>query len=416
MSRTPMWLASVSLVLLVGLYPRTAAADGMAFRTVGASAEVRATAQRAVMWLRGGTWEIHVQPVFGRETGSAAWVVPFPVQPEVHESSAGFFDQLELVTSPVFMTTCWESSSGMGCFPFAADKGGGNGDSMQQGTIAVVVWEQGEVGDLDYVILSAIDGTSLVDWLGAEGYEIPSGADTLIADLDTEGVYFFAARLGADADPEKPLAPVRFVLPGMDPPSYPLRLTGLGATEEEPLELTIWIILPESRGFVPDSHPYGRLSNTPRDIEEFDAALDDFFAGGSPSSLVVLSSLNWELWDIINNHQFCAMGYSCASFERLGIDPPETWEDEMMEIESQMDLIYRYQGRLYGPGLASDLVLEEVDLSDRPSAHNVYEHSEGECRESGACSVSGDGGASLTLLLAALAAVAILVWVRRRRS
>jgi len=57
--------------------------------------EVRATEQRAILWLRGEYWELHIQPVFPRDAGAAAWVVPFEVQPTVFESSADFFDQLE---------------------------------------------------------------------------------------------------------------------------------------------------------------------------------------------------------------------------------------------------------------------------------------------------------------------------------
>ena len=50
-------------------------ADGMAFYVTGGSSDVRATAQRALLWLRQGTWELHIQPVFEREAGAAAWVL-----------------------------------------------------------------------------------------------------------------------------------------------------------------------------------------------------------------------------------------------------------------------------------------------------------------------------------------------------
>ena len=89
---------SVFVLLATFWFPAAALADGMAFTVVGANLDVRATEQRAVMWLRGGEWEIHIQPVFPRDAGGAAWVVPFSVQPTVEPGNADFFDQLELIT------------------------------------------------------------------------------------------------------------------------------------------------------------------------------------------------------------------------------------------------------------------------------------------------------------------------------
>ena len=54
----------IFLAMLLG--PAAAMADGMAFTVTGVSMDVRATEQRAVMWLRDGNWEIHIQPVFPR--------------------------------------------------------------------------------------------------------------------------------------------------------------------------------------------------------------------------------------------------------------------------------------------------------------------------------------------------------------
>ncbi|MBW2262759.1 MAG: DUF2330 domain-containing protein [Deltaproteobacteria bacterium] len=409
--------ATVFIVWITFLLPSTAVADGMAFRSVssGGSLEVRATAQRAVMWRRSLVWEIHVQPVFDREVGASAWVIPFPVRPRVHESSADFFDQLELITSPVFLKYCSEDS-GSGC---VAAKNDGYGGGRSNGSQAsVTIWERGEVGELDYVILSAEGGDDVAAWLADEGYSLPAGADAILAALDTEGVFFFAARLSADADPLKPLAPVRFVLPEMDPPAYPLRLTGLGAPEGEHLDLTLWVIIDQEQGFLPSSHPFGYLPVRPTDGIEFDAALDRFFEGNTARTVVCLASVRWELPTIMDGLQFCDDFMTCATFDDLGIEPPGEWTPELVEIRNASQSIYRYQGRFSADAMAGDLTLGPVPPSDLPWASNVYSEHLGDCDEIGPysfCAMAGRPGIGWLALAAVLVAVGAVLLVRGRR-
>ena len=99
------------IALGIGLAPSQASADGMVMPEVtGGSSEVIATEQRAVLWQRDGIWEIHIQPVFDRQAGGAAWVVPFPVMPQVLDGNGDLMDQLELLTAPIFVSYCCEPS------------------------------------------------------------------------------------------------------------------------------------------------------------------------------------------------------------------------------------------------------------------------------------------------------------------
>lgn len=385
-------IASTVLLLLLAC-PRPASADGMVFRNVvtGGGIEVQATAQRAVMWHRSGVWEVHIQPVFSREAGSAAWVVPFPVRPQIHEGKADFFDQLELATSPVFLQYCYEDSGGgAGCgMGMAATDGGRGGESNQGGETSVTVWEQGEVGELEYSILSTAGGDDLAAWLAAEGYEMPAGTDAILSAFETEGMFFFVAGLGAGVDPDKPLAPVRFVLPGMDPAVYPLRLTGLGAPPGEHLDLTLWIICNREYGFIPESHPYNRLRYSgPRTAEEYQAAIDAFFESHSADTMVLRTSMDYELYDLIHTNRFCSHYMTCASFSSLGISNP-SWTSEMNEILSSGDTIFRYQARFTANAMSVDLTLREATYSEIPYESSIFEESLGSCDGSGG---SGDGG------------------------
>jgi len=400
------------------LLPEEAGADGMAFRNVsaGGSLEVRATAQRAVMWLRSSVWELHVQPVFDRDAGASAWVIPFPVQPQVHASSTAFLDQLELITSPVFLKYCSDDSGGVGCAASKADGYGGENSKGSQ--VSVTVWESGEVGSLDYVVLSAAGGDDIAAWLEGEGYYLSAPAASILGTLDTEGLYFFAARLSEDADPLESLAPVRFVLPGMDPPSYPLRLTGLGAPEGEALDLTLWVIVDSDRGFVPQSHPYGYLSVEPRDPDEYDDALDRYFEGHGPGMLVALAAVGWELPTIMEAHEFCAEFMTCATFSDLDVEPPAEWAAELEEIKAASFTIYRYQGRLTAGAMASDLTLVPTPAYDMPWASNVYGENLGDCDEIGPysfCAMAGRPGVGWIALVALLVAAGALLLLRARR-
>jgi hypothetical protein len=356
------------VVILVLMVPSVVFADGMAFSVVGASMDVRASEQRAVMWLRDGEWEMHIQPVFPREAGGAAWVVPFSVQPTVEPGNADFFDQLELITSPVFAKVCSEDSGGLFCLGcLGADRGlGAEGEAT--GTARVIVWEQGKVGDLDYVVLSAFSGDSLVDWLGAEGYQLPAGAQAVIADYETEGVYFFIARLAEDADPQKPLAPVRFILPDLHPPTYPLRLTALGVPPGQELDLTLWVVFPEDQGYEPDSHPVGKLGTVPKDAGEFERALDKVFTD-IPGQLALL--YGWMIrYSCVLDGNFC-WDFPCVSFGDLGIDVP-AWSDEILEINREGHRLFRYQARLSAATLAKDLTLARIDPAYLDWASNIY--------------------------------------------
>ncbi len=386
-------LACSILVFVVA--PCPAGADGMVFRTVGAQVDVQATRQRAVMWHRGAEWEIHIQPVFDRQHGRAAWVVPFPVQPDVQPGEIELFEQIELLTSPMFVKLRSESSSGFfSCGRMASDSAVATG-----GDAYVKVWDRGVVGELDYVVLSAETGDRLVDWLSAEGFEVPDGAGRLLSDFEIEGVFFFAARLSTAADPEKPLAPVRFLLPGMDPPAYPLRLTSLGVPPGDSLDLTVWVIFQEAQAYWPDSHSCMQFGyRRPRSRQEFDEALDELFTG-QPDGLVVLHSQRLAQNGMMNR-QICRYYGACVSFSQIGLEAPESWCREIDEINFDGSRVLRLQARLFAEGMAEDLVLSPVPSHEIADVSNVYVVYDGDLANAG---------------LMGLVAAGFMLSMRRRR-
>ncbi|HOX45513.1 MAG TPA: DUF2330 domain-containing protein [Myxococcota bacterium] len=386
------------LVLVLGAWltlagnPGLARADGMSFRLIGGDADVRATAQRAVLWQRGGTWELHLQPVFARGQGAAAWVVPFPVRPTVSAGNPDFLDQLEVATSPVFLRVCAEGG-GSSCFGCMDAAGVGDGEVLD-GSSFVRVWERGQVGGLDYAILSAQDGDDLVAWLDAEGFEVPAAAAELLADLELEGTFFFAARLGATLDPSLPLAPVRFELPGLDPPSYPLRLTAAAVPAGQSLDLTLWVIFPNNEGWVPDGREVRQPSRELADRAALDGALEELFAA-APDALVLLHSATLDETGALEG-QVCEWMLPCVGYAEVGLEAPAAWAPEMEYLRSPPYLVDRYQARLGAGGL-------EADLRFRPLAENEYLGRVTRVYTRFTCRQEGSAGAWVALLAAGVA-------------
>jgi hypothetical protein len=350
-----MWIKCLALLSL--LVAADSAADGMSFRLVGAETEIRATEQRAIFYKPGAQadWQLHIQPVFDRQAGAAAWVVPFPVRPVVAEGSADFFDQLEMLTSPVFMKICMEGHSD-GCFGCAADDKLGGEGTLLGGDALVTVWERDVVGGLDYVLLSATDGDSLAIWLEAEGFQVGPEAVALLSDFETEGVFWFAARLALSADPHKPLPPVRFDLPGIEDPSYPLRLTALGVPAGQTLGLTLWVIHPgNATGWAPVNRD--TLGSSPSNRAEFDTAVEVFFSS-RPGQLLTL--FGGSLWDA-RDRQVCGEMGTCASYSELGLTVPDTWCPEIQTIIDLDHWITRYEGRLGPDAMSDDLSIARLD-------------------------------------------------------
>ncbi len=372
--------AKLFICLAITAYASQAAADGMAMEPITTATEhgVRATAQRALLWLRNGVWEIHINPIFERKHGEAAWVVPFPALPEVSESSHDLFDDLEITTSPVFIHYCTPPSSGHG----GADGGSGSGGDVSDVETSVTVWDRGEIGDMEYVVLSSDQGDDLVFWLHENGFALPEKAAELIAEFETEGQYFFVGRIGKRVSPSKPISPVRFVLPEMQPPLYPLRLTGTGVQGNERLSLTLWVVFPSSRHpetnepalfFVPESHAFAGLqdipSSNPTDADSYHRIVDDFFQE-HPYDRLFLHYGESMSESLPATGYRCHLGYPymCVYGSDLGISWNRQWSPEISEMSGEKNFLLRFEGSLDTTALERDFVLKGVEWN----YHNTH--------------------------------------------
>ena len=296
---------------------------------------------------------------------------------------------------------------------------------MEHGGGVGLTGKRGTVGDLNYAILSSADGEDILTWLTQEGFDVPAEAAPLFDRLAREGAYFFAARLSTDADPEKPLAPVRFVLPDADPPTYPLRLTSLGVPEGETLDLTLWVIFPDGKPFVPSSHPYeipfgnGSYMRS----SDYSRRLNEFFAENDPETLAFLYARSLSSAGFMDD-RFCpeySTLYGCFSLETLGITSPYPPSEEMMEIDDNHSWVTRYQARMTADALSRDLVLTGIEKLWE--LDHMFEYETGACWEcpgehnsDGGIETTGGGGCGCGSAAGGwLAGVAILYLLLRRR-
>ena len=397
--------------MITSLGPAPAIADGgmTVVELEGVEIAVTATEQRALLWLRDGTWELFIEPRFQRGQGAAAWIVPFPVKPTVMAANPDFLEHLDLITSPIFLDICVEPMCWCGCPGHADVAGAGASGTLKGGDSAVQVWERGTVGALEYLVLSTTDGDSLPDWLDAQGYALTTEMAAALLDFEAEDSYFFVARISEDADPASALAPVRFILDGLDAPLYPLRLTRTVVPEGETLRVTLWTAYSwDDRYWTPASHPWSKPDELleeeaaegffgPADYEE---TLEQYFEESENDGLACVYNQHMGNLPILMGGE----AYPLADLPHyygdelyldpteLGVEVPDEWSDEVLEIIEDRLLLTRWEARLDSEALEKDLVFEtkgETGENHIRSWGGVYVAHWEYCFECDPCDCSG---------------------------
>lgn len=403
-------------LLLVLLAPDPAFADGMVvYHSEVGEAEaiqVEAAAQRAALWYRGGAWELTIQPVFPRGPGGAAWVVPLPVAPVVTEASPDFLDALELLTAAIFIPYCLESSGSGGGGLFgcgATDVKGGGGGRAGIGESGVVVWAAGETDALEWVALEAPGAAPILEWLDQEGYRVPAFIEEGPEVLD--GQVVFAAKLKADLDPDVPLPPMTFRLPGVayGDVAYPLRLTAAVAPAAG-MELLLWVIIPsplkEPGALAPAMVPWLSHHGWDVDREAWEAEHDVLESAFPPEGGLILEYNGvlgdgplFKGWPLVPPG-----GWAEVMPHEAGLQLPGTWPEEIEDIGAAGARVARFRGRLTAAAMVEDLAFEVVDDDQVPQVGNVI------WREV-PCAQIGVGVAAAQSPLRAWAGLAILALV-----
>lgn len=375
-----MYRSILPILAALLLAPSTVLGDGLVVYHVevgeAETVPVKAETQRAVLWHRIDTWELTVQPAFPRAGGEAAWIVPFPVVPEVEERDAAFLDQMEALTAPVFVPHCVEPEGGgwFGCGGAPAtdvDGVGRSGLGMQE----VKVWDAGVTDELEYVILEAAGSDALLTWLDENDFMVSVALQEQLGRLPDQVI--FAAKLRDGLNPSSPLSPLSFRLPGLtfEEITYPLRLTALVAPDDG-MELALWIVtedrvlLPKSIRWLPytGGHAVGKTH-----WEENIAKIRRAFP---PSGGLIL-----EYSGVLrNNPLYTGAEVSppgpgpgvAVTAGSLGLDSPETWHEGILEIADSGARIARLRGVLTAESMSLDLAFEAAPGEALPEVDNFF--------------------------------------------
>ena len=234
----------VPLVIL--LSQAMAWSDGIVLPSVQiSSSDVAPTAQKALLWLNANNLELWIDARFKWKAAGGAWVVPLPANPRVEAADPQILDTLDKLSAVRMLTISYHDSSGGG--GDGADTGifcGGGGATMNSKTSDVFVWQSGRLGTMDYAVLGAKNGKSIVKWLSDNGYAMNAKLKQALETEETAGKYFFVARFAHAPKHGSDLGAVRFVFPGDTPPFYPLQLTAAQIPERQALKLLLFVLWP----------------------------------------------------------------------------------------------------------------------------------------------------------------------------
>ncbi len=241
-----------ALALSVGLASLLAASPAAAFcgfyvkdREVE---DLKSRASRAVLLRDGTTTVLSMQSSYEGPASDFALVVPVPspIGPaDVRTLDAEVFERLDELTSPR-LVEYWEqepmcpSMGGMGYGTIGFGAGGLGG--------VVSIEAQFAVGEYDVVVLGASESEGLVQWLQAQGYQLPRGAEAVLRPYVERGMRFFAAKVDAGRvrfeNGRALLSPLR-IRYDSDELSLPIRLGTLASPGKQ--DLVVHVISRDGR-------------------------------------------------------------------------------------------------------------------------------------------------------------------------
>ena len=170
------------------------------------------------------------------------WVLPIRGKVDVGVSSDDLFQRLESSTAPQITPppppTCPppEKRCRTTCNDYA-NAGPVSDAAASAADTGVDVWSTSVVGPYEATQLSATDGTALRNWLTDHGYVLPPSIAPIVDKYITEGFGFLVIKLVPSADQNR-MVPIRIGFDGSSP-TLPLRMIAAGAGEKIGIKLFV---------------------------------------------------------------------------------------------------------------------------------------------------------------------------------
>jgi hypothetical protein len=202
-----------------------------------------------------GTTTAVIQIQYQGPSESFSWLLPISSVPDAETGIAVAsnlaLQRLQSATNPQYTLTttvegtCREQKSGgnlNGSFGGSASGGPGAPTASEDGG-GVMVEASGIVGAFEYTVIS-LDKTlsdpadAAVEWLGMNGYDVPSGAPALLAPYLEDGMYLLALKLTKGADSGS-IRPIVLTYQGTEG-SIPIKLTAVAANDD--MGVLTWVL------------------------------------------------------------------------------------------------------------------------------------------------------------------------------
>jgi hypothetical protein len=190
-----------------------------------------------------GTEQLSILPSFSGDAHAFAWIIPVPAQPEVEPADRQLFQDLDLLTRPVYRSRDGEWD----CFP---DDPVVQPDDASDGGFQVISSEL--VGYYRTLILAATEAPALLEFLTELGFlheENRETATAAITDYVERSWYFVAMQVDSTALAQaRPyggywyyygqLEPIRLTF-SSDEIIYPMKISAMSAAEDSRVHLYV---------------------------------------------------------------------------------------------------------------------------------------------------------------------------------
>lgn len=290
--------------------------------------------RRAVIWIKSQSFEMMFQNLYSGSSKNFAWVIPLPGAPtKVAQPSKGFVEQLDAYTSPMFekqqcFVPCpknWGRDASVASMPDA-------GVNPPQ----VTVWGTGQLGDLDYVLISSSKSADLIAWLKARSFNLPTTLTPLVDDYLKKGFVFFAAKVSTGAGISG-VPIVKFTFDRAKTPiTYPLRISAHGRKTH--LKTLLWIIS-EDGTYLPKNYTSEAMTGGEHSEGSYLSALDKVMLKDAGRTFAIEYAGGASEWK--RNQMLNLYGSSSVT--------------EMMDLRNGTHYIVRLKAALHPLGTTHDL-------------------------------------------------------------
>jgi len=283
--------------------PREARACG-GFFTETNSSEVAVMSDIRVLLVQSpGSVEQYVQVGYDGRATRFAWIYPVTGNPQVSEAAQPPFAELETVSRPrVTITTPHDGGGGGGLGCGSADATAGLREDGQNADPSVQVWQQGQVGAFDYVVITATTPDDLLGWLNTNGFAIPPQTQGVIGHYIALKWYFVAMKVSvsAGATPNVPSTTVIRLAYDATEVRYPLKMVSLSPAAATSVEIYLVQTAPGQQ-LVPAA-PFAAVTINPAEVtatsettHTYEQAFDKAESQGGRRALVLeYASTGWS--------------------------------------------------------------------------------------------------------------------------